>query len=136
MVLCGNKVRNPLPHLSSSSTLNLLCRQVDAVKERVVKPKQINFHRKKNLQFAASFSTISAPSHPLPNMYYEISAKSNYNFEKPFLWLAKKVPHHAPHPHSPSHPCFPLQNCNILALSSWVTPTWSLPRRLRSSPQR
>jgi hypothetical protein len=25
-------------------------------------------------------------------MYYEISAKSNYNFEKPFLWLAKKVP--------------------------------------------
>ena len=23
--------------------------------------------------------------------YYDISAKSNYNFEKPFLWLAKKL---------------------------------------------
>ena len=23
--------------------------------------------------------------------YYDISAKSNYNFEKPFLWLARKV---------------------------------------------
>merc|ERR1719310_2227271 len=41
------------------------------VKERKVKAKQITFHRKKNLQ------------------YYDISAKSNYNFEKPFLWLAR-----------------------------------------------
>merc|ERR1712054_10550 len=32
-----------------------------------------NCHRKKNLQ------------------YYDISAKSNYNFEKPFLWLARKL---------------------------------------------
>lgn len=23
--------------------------------------------------------------------YYDISAKSNYNFEKPFLWLARKL---------------------------------------------
>jgi GTP-binding nuclear protein Ran len=37
------------------------------VKERKVKAKTITFHRKKNLQ------------------YYDISAKSNYNFEKPFL---------------------------------------------------
>merc|ERR1712029_1066989 len=43
------------------------------VKDRKVKAKQITFHRKKNLQ------------------YYDISAKSNYNFEKPFLWLAKKL---------------------------------------------
>merc|ERR1712013_557019 len=35
--------------------------------------KSIVFHRKKNLQ------------------YYDISAKSNYNFEKPFLWLARKL---------------------------------------------
>lgn len=41
------------------------CAQVD-VKDRKVKTKQINFHRKKNLQ------------------YYEISARSNYQFEKPF----------------------------------------------------
>ena len=38
-----------------------------------MKAKSITFHRKKNLQ------------------YYEISAKSNYNFEKPFLWLARKL---------------------------------------------
>lgn len=43
------------------------------IKDRKVKAKQITFHRKKNLQ------------------YYDISAKSNYNFEKPFLWLAKKL---------------------------------------------
>lgn len=52
IVLCGNKVD---------------------VKDRKVKTKQINFHRKKNLQ------------------YYEISARSNYQFEKPFQWLAKKL---------------------------------------------
>ena len=52
IVLCGNKVD---------------------VKDRKVKPKNIVFHRKKNLQ------------------YYDISAKSNYNFEKPFLWLARKI---------------------------------------------
>ncbi len=27
---------------------------------------------------------------PTPQ-YYDISAKSNYNFEKPFLWLARKL---------------------------------------------
>lgn len=52
IVLCGNKVDE---------------------KDRVVKPKQITFHRKKNLQ------------------YYDISAKTNYNYEKPFLFLARKV---------------------------------------------
>jgi len=43
------------------------------IKERKVKAKQVLFHRKKNLP------------------YYDISAKSNYNFEKPFLWLARKL---------------------------------------------
>ena len=43
------------------------------IKDRKVKAKQITFHRKKNLQ------------------YYDISARSNYQFEKPFLWLAKKL---------------------------------------------
>jgi len=52
IVLCGNKVD---------------------CKERAVKPKDIYFHRKKNLQ------------------YYDISAKSNYNFEKPFLYIARKL---------------------------------------------
>jgi len=52
IVLCGNKVDRM---------------------DRVVKPKQITFHRKKNLQ------------------YYDISAKSLFNFEKPFLYLARKL---------------------------------------------
>jgi len=52
IVLCGNKVD---------------------CKDRKVKPKDIFFHRKKNLQ------------------YYDISAKSNYNFEKPFLYISKKL---------------------------------------------
>jgi len=43
------------------------------IKDRKVKAKQITFHRKKNLQ------------------YFDISAKSNYNFEKPFLWIARKL---------------------------------------------
>lgn len=43
------------------------------VKDRKVKAKTITFHRKKNLQ------------------YYDVSAKSNYNFEKPFLWIARKL---------------------------------------------
>ncbi|KAL9030860.1 MAG: hypothetical protein Q9196_001059 [Gyalolechia fulgens] len=50
-----------------------LCGNKVDVKERKVKAKTITFHRKKSLQ------------------YYDISAKSNYNFEKPFLWLARKL---------------------------------------------
>lgn len=43
------------------------------VKDRKVKAKQITFHRRHNLQ------------------YYDVSAKSNYQFEKPFLWLARRL---------------------------------------------
>merc|ERR1719222_892446 len=43
------------------------------VRDRKVKAKQITFHRKKNLQ------------------YYDISAKSNYQFEKPFVWLLRRL---------------------------------------------
>jgi GTP-binding nuclear protein Ran len=41
--------------------------------ERKVKTRQINFHRKKNIK------------------YYDISAKSNYNYEKPFLFISRKL---------------------------------------------
>eukprot|EP01091_Cochliopodium_minus_P011460 TRINITY_DN3250_c2_g1_i1.p1 TRINITY_DN3250_c2_g1~~TRINITY_DN3250_c2_g1_i1.p1 ORF type:complete len:216 (-),score=60.16 TRINITY_DN3250_c2_g1_i1:36-683(-) len=51
----------------------VLCGNKIDIKTRNVLPKHITFHRKKNLQ------------------YYEISAKSNYNYEKPFLWLLKKL---------------------------------------------
>lgn len=55
----------------------VLCGNKVDIKERKVKAKSITFHRKKNLQ------------------YYDISAKSNYNFEKPFVWLARKLTGHA-----------------------------------------
>ena len=51
----------------------VLCGNKVDVRNRQVRAKTITFHRKKNLQ------------------YYELSAKSNYNFEKPFLWLARKL---------------------------------------------
>ncbi len=43
------------------------------VKDRKLKAYHINFHRKNNLQ------------------YYDVSAKSNYQYEKPFLWLLRKL---------------------------------------------
>lgn len=43
------------------------------IKDRKAKAKSMVFHWKKNLQ------------------HYDTSAKSNYSFEKPFLWLARKL---------------------------------------------
>ena len=51
----------------------VLCGNKVDIKDRKVKAKSIVFHRKKNLQD------------------YDISAKTNYNFEKPFLWIARKL---------------------------------------------
>ena len=52
--------------------LVLVGNKVD-IKERKVKVKQINFHRKHNIG------------------YYDMSAKSNFNYEKPFLHLARQL---------------------------------------------
>nr|QBK86921.1 MAG: Ras family GTPase [Marseillevirus LCMAC103] len=52
----------------------VLCGNKVDVKDRKVKPKHIVVHRDPALGFAA---------------YFDISAKSNHNFEKPFLALAK-----------------------------------------------
>ena len=60
--VCGNNI-----------PIVLLGNKVDLHRDREVAAKSITFHRKKNLQ------------------YYDISVKSNYNFEKPFLWLARKL---------------------------------------------
>ena len=46
---------------------------MNLLKDRKVLPKHITFHRKKNLQ------------------YYDLSAKSNYNIEKPFLYLTRRL---------------------------------------------
>ena len=51
----------------------VLCGNKVDIKDRKFKANSTVFHQKKNLQ------------------YYDISAKSNYNFEKPFLWFARKV---------------------------------------------
>ena len=67
-----NKITGDLVRVCENVPIVLCGNKVD-VKERKVKAKTITFHRKKNLQ------------------YYDISAKSNYNFEKPFLWLARKL---------------------------------------------
>lgn len=72
---CGEdliQITGDLVRVCENIPIVLTGNKVD-VKERKVKAKTITFHRKKNLQ------------------YYDISAKSNYNFEKPFLWLARKL---------------------------------------------
>ncbi|CAF0940956.1 unnamed protein product [Rotaria sordida] len=51
----------------------VLCGNKVDIKDRKIKARSIVFHRQNNLQ------------------YYDISARSNYNFEKPFLWLARKL---------------------------------------------
>ena len=60
------------PGVSAIGSTVLVGNKVD-VRERRVMAKQITFHRKKNLQ------------------YYDISAKSYFNFEKPFLWIVRKL---------------------------------------------
>jgi GTP-binding nuclear protein Ran len=72
IVLCGNKIDVKVRAFFFFgyfvSRLIVLVTQ-----ERKVKAGAVTFHRKKNLQ------------------YFEISAKSNYNYAKPFLWLARKL---------------------------------------------
>jgi len=51
----------------------VLCGNKVDCKDRKVKPSDITFPRENKLQ------------------YYDISAKSNYNFEKPFLYLMRKI---------------------------------------------
>ncbi|KAK3084044.1 hypothetical protein FSP39_007210 [Pinctada imbricata] len=51
----------------------VLCGNKADIKERKVKTRSIVYHRKHKLQ------------------YCDISARSNYNFEKPFLWLARHL---------------------------------------------
>lgn len=51
----------------------MLCGNKMDIKDKKVKAESIVFHWKKNF------------------LYYDISAKSNYSFEKPFLWLTRKL---------------------------------------------
>jgi len=67
-----NKWYTDLTRVCGNIPMVLVGNKVD-VKDRKVKPKMITFHRKKNIQ------------------YYDISAKSNYNYEKPFLYLIRRL---------------------------------------------
>lgn len=70
MVLVGNKVD---VKVNIFHYLWLIVLILNLLKDRKVLPKHITFHRKKNLQ------------------YYDLSAKSNYNIEKPFLYLTRRL---------------------------------------------
>ena len=59
-------------HICDAIPIVLVGNKVD-IKDRKVKAKQILYHRRHNLQ------------------YFDVSAKSNYQFEKPFIWLARKL---------------------------------------------
>ena len=58
-----------LTRIAGNIPICLVGNKVD-IEERKVQPRQITFHRRKGLQ------------------YYIISAKSTYNYERPFIWLA------------------------------------------------
>eukprot|EP00955_Chlamydomonas_euryale_P112881 366169-Chlamydomonas_euryale.AAC.4 len=86
IVLCGNKVdvknrqvkpKQVMSHSKKTPSLPTTTRSHlqgwGFCKTLLPRCPQVTFHRKKNLQ------------------YYEISAKSNYNYEKPFLYLARKL---------------------------------------------
>jgi len=51
----------------------VICGNKVDVKNHQVSAKTITFHRKKNIQ------------------YYEISVRSNYNYEKPFIYLLRQL---------------------------------------------
>jgi GTP-binding nuclear protein Ran len=61
-----------LARVAGTIPMVLIGNKVD-VKDRKVLPKHIVFHRQKSMQ------------------YYDLSAKSNYNIEKPFLYLLRKL---------------------------------------------
>jgi len=61
-----------LTRICDNIPICLVGNKVD-VRDRKVKARHITFHRKRNMQ------------------YYDISAKTNYQFERPFLWILKKL---------------------------------------------
>ena len=66
------KWHKDLTRICENIPIVLVGNKVDQ-KDRRVRARQITFHRKRSLQ------------------YYDISAKSNYQYEKPFLWLLRTL---------------------------------------------
>ena len=81
---------------------------------------QVTFHRKKNLQ------------------YHEISAKSNYNYEKPFLYLARKLVGCAPLPLQLQMTCktTPRYYLSALATRCWPWSFWMSDTACASRPRQ
>lgn len=66
------KWHKDLSRIMENIPIVLVGNKVDQ-KDRKVKARQITFHRKHQMQ------------------YYDVSAKSNYQYEKPFLWILRKL---------------------------------------------
>ncbi|CAD8204270.1 unnamed protein product [Paramecium octaurelia] len=66
------KWHKDLTRICENIPIVLVGNKVDS-KDRKVKARQITFHRKVNIQ------------------YYDVSAKSNYQYEKPFLYLLRRL---------------------------------------------
>ncbi|CAD8124447.1 unnamed protein product [Paramecium sonneborni] len=66
------KWHKDLTRICENVPIVLVGNKVDS-KDRKVKARQITFHRKVNIQ------------------YYDVSAKSNYQYEKPFLYLLRRL---------------------------------------------
>lgn len=62
-----------LKHLLIKNLLTVVCGNKVDLRDREVKPRDIFFHIKHNLQ------------------YYDLSVKSNYNYDKPFIYLCKQL---------------------------------------------
>jgi GTP-binding nuclear protein Ran len=66
------KWHKDLTRICENIPIVLVGNKVDQ-KDRKVRARQITYHRKRSLQ------------------YYDVSAKSNYQYEKPFLWLLRTL---------------------------------------------
>lgn len=104
---------NKLRSIYKPGTPVILCGNKVDVKDRIVKPNCIYYHfdnneltNKLNNEFGSEFSSEFGNSTPrdidrkLKSMrntttdkivYYDISARSNYNIEKPFLYIIRKL---------------------------------------------
>ena len=61
----------------------IICGNKCDIKERKVKSRDITIHHQLESEVGRKF------------LYYDISAKSNYNFEKPFLFLLRQITGHS-----------------------------------------
>lgn len=85
-------------HFSNNTVTEIA--SVEKLKNKKLKPKLKDWHWTWNdfilysILVGSLFDFLLSKKKPnffFHPQYYDISAKSNYNFEKPFLWLARKL---------------------------------------------